>query len=242
MDKKIFGINSVKESLKSGVLEEIYVDKYTKNSRILEILKFAREKGINVNFLNRKNLTEFFGTKYHQGIGGILKNINLFSEDELIEKLPDTPLVVLLDGITDQHNLGAILRSCAAFNVDGVFIPKRRSAGFSDFVWKSSAGAIFSLNISFVTNLSRTIDRLKENFITIVGADVSGTTSLFEYKFEESCGIVFGSEGKGLRRLIKEKCDFLLSIPISSSIESLNVSVSAGIFLYEVARQRNSGV
>ncbi len=235
--EKIFGINPTKEALRAGILEEVYVDKYVKNKRVLEILELSEKKNVKVNFLKRSELTKIFGTKHHQGVGGLLKNINLYGEDQLIEEIKENSLYVLLDGITDQHNLGAILRSCAAFGVDGVFIPKRKSASFSEFVWKTSAGAILSLKISFVTNLSRTIDKLKENFVTVIGADAGGEVSLFDFKLNGAVGVVFGSEGKGMRRLIRKKCDYIVSIPILN-VESLNVSVSAGIFLYEISKQR----
>ena len=236
--EKIFGINPVVESIKKGIVEEIFVDKYLKNKRLMDLIELARRKHIKISYLKKDDLTTFFSTSHHQGVGAILREINLFFEDELIESLSEDSVVVLLDGITDPHNLGAILRSCAAFGVDGVFIPKRKSASFSGYVWKSSAGAIPYLRISLVTNLSRTISKLKENFFKIVGAHTEGNKNLFECNLTKGVAIVLGSEGKGMRKKIVEKCDELIKIPIGRNVESLNVSVSAGIFLYEVMKQR----
>jgi 23S rRNA (guanosine2251-2'-O)-methyltransferase len=154
----------------------------------------------------------------------------------------DPPLLVLLDGIEDPHNLGAILRACEGAGVDGVFIPEHRAAGLNETVAKTSAGAVEYVRVARVTNLVRLIEELKDRGVWVVGVE-GGTKNVYsDFDLKVPLAVVLGSEGKGVRRLVKEKCDVIVSIPMRGQINSLNVSVAAGIVLFEVIRQRGTGL
>lgn len=183
----------------------------------------------------------------HQGIIAFLagnptvkKNADYLDAEEILDSLSDVPLLVLLDNIEDPHNLGAILRSCEAAGVDGVFIPEHRAAGITETVAKTSAGAVEYVRVARVTNLVPLIAKLKERGIWVVGVEGGMATNYTDFDLNVPLAVVLGSEGHGLRRLVKEKCDALISIPMHGKINSLNVSVATGVVLFEVLRQRNT--
>ena len=175
----------------------------------------------------------------HQGIALVIKPFVYANFEELLSKSAKPGLLVGLDGVTDPHNLGAIVRSAAAFGADGVVIPERRTAAMTGSAWKSSAGAAARLPISQVTNLVRSIDEAKKAGFFVVGLDAQGDESLPGFSLAlESVYLIVGSEGKGLSRLVHEKCDLILSIPMQSSVESLNASVATAIVLQDIAARR----
>jgi len=203
----------------------------------------ARERGIPVREVEKNKLRELAGTEGHQGVVAILSQISYGEIDDILQKAKEaneTPLIAILDEIQDPHNLGAIIRSAEAFGFHGIIIPKDRSAGLTDVVVKTSAGAVSFIPIVRVVNLARLIDDLKEAGVWIAGADQDANESFYKADLNRSLGIVIGSEGKGLRPLIKKKCDFLLRIPLVGKVNSLNASVAAAILFCDVRNQRIS--
>jgi len=175
----------------------------------------------------------------HQGIALVIKPFNYKSFDAMLSEAKSPGLLIGLDGVTDPHNLGAIVRSAAAFGADGVVIPERRNASMTGSAWKSSAGAAARLPISQVTNLVRSIEDAKKAGYFVVGLDAEGDQSLPGFTLtKESIYVIVGSEGKGLSRLTREKCDVILSIPMQTEVESLNASVATAVVLYKVAESR----
>lgn len=179
----------------------------------------------------------------HQGVIAQAAAFRYAEIEEILEAARsrnETPFILLLDEIEDPHNLGSILRTAECTGVHGVIIPKRRAVGLTATVSKTSAGAAEYVPVARVTNLAQTIDRLKEEGIWIAGTDVSAKQEIYSMKFDMPLAVVIGNEGKGIGRLIKEKCDFLVKLPMKGQLNSLNASVAAGVFMYEVVRQRRS--
>jgi 23S rRNA (guanosine2251-2'-O)-methyltransferase len=209
-----------------------------------EVIETARRAGVRVERRDRKGLDELARGANHQGVIALTvqqKDRSDYAEaDSILDSLGPLPLVVLLDGIEDPHNLGAILRACEGAGVDGVFIPEHRAAGLSPTVAKTSAGATEYVPVARVTNLVRLIEELKTRGIWIVGVEGDATTAYSDFDLNVPLAVVLGSEGRGIRRLVREKCDAVVSIPMRGRIDSLNVSVAAGIVLFEVLRQRGS--
>ena len=241
----IYGIMPVLESLRAQRrgLQRIFVAAGSQGERINEILHAAKRAGVPVERRERQALDDMARHARHQGVVGLLarQGRSTYVEPEtVLEQLGQPPLVVLLDGIEDPHNLGAILRSCEGAGVDGVFLPEHRAAGLTDTVAKTSAGAVEHLRIARVTNLVPLIEELKQLGVWVVGVEGDGKTSYVDFDLTAGVALVFGSEGRGLRRLVKERCDGIISIPMRGQLNSLNVSVAAGIVLFEVLRQRAS--
>ncbi|MFH1287472.1 MAG: 23S rRNA (guanosine(2251)-2'-O)-methyltransferase RlmB [bacterium] len=241
---KIWGKHPVCEAVKSAKrgLEIIFFSKEAKGGIVDEIKKIAKERDIDFVYKD-KGFFYNFG-RNHQGVAALLRDAEKESivtiEDILEEtKKKNKPaFMLLLDSITDPHNLGAILRTAEAAGVDGIIIPKHRACGLTSTVSKTSAGAVEHVLIVEVTNLSQEIERLKSENIWVVGLDTGAEKSIYEMDLEMPLAVVIGSEGEGLRKLVKEKCDFLAHLPMNGKINSLNASVAAGICLYEVVRQR----
>lgn len=240
----VVGRNPVLEALRAGLpVKAAYVAEGSdRDNRLADIFKYAADNSITLLQTTRAELDRLTGGSVHQGVAMQLPSyeyadaLDLMSDALYDDEKP--ALVVMLDGITDPHNLGAIVRSAAAFNAHGVVIPERRSASMSAVAWKSSAGAAARIPVAKATNLNRAIDQYKKAGYTIVGLaagdnDISATPGL-----DGPVVLVVGSEGSGISRLTQEKCDVLASIPISNSVESLNASVAAAIALYEVSRVR----
>ncbi len=237
----IFGINAVAESLKARgrAFEWVGVATERKDLRLQKLIQDCRKSSIPVRFLPRVELDRMAGSGSHQGVVAVTSNKQYNDLDDLIAaKRGQYALIVVLDGVEDPHNLGAILRTADASGADGVVIPERRAAGITGTVVKSSAGASEHLPVAKVTNIARTLEDLKAQNIWTVGLDERGAQSYDSLDYNMNCAIVLGAEGKGVHDLVARKCDFLVSIPMLGKVPSLNVSVAAGVVLYEVVRQR----
>ncbi len=237
----IYGINAVAEALKARgrTFEWVGVSKERHDLRLQRVVDECRRQGVAVRFLIRPELDRMTGNNAHQGVVAVTsaKRYNDL-EDVVAAKRGQHSLVVVLDGVEDPHNLGAILRTADAAGADGVVIPERRAAGVTATVTKASAGASEHLPIAKVTNIARTLEELKSNNLWIVGLDEHGTQTYDSLDYNMDCAIVLGAEGKGVHDLVRKKCDFLVSIPMLGKVPSLNVSVAAGVVLYEIVRQR----
>ena len=235
----IYGKNPVKEALKIINKGVLFVQNNVTNPSIKELLEEAKTKNIEISFVDKEYFIKYFGDKNHQGI--VLKteeDVNkVLSEEDFIRKIEESTdikeLTVILDGIKDVGNLGAILRSSLLFNVKYVVLPKDNSAPINDVVIKRSSGAVNLLDIVYVTNITRTIEFLKANNYWVYAADKDGE-KLSGVKFSDKACIVFGEEGRGIRPLVKRNCDVSITIPTNNKIDSLNLSVSVGIVLYEL--------
>jgi 23S rRNA (guanosine2251-2'-O)-methyltransferase len=243
----IFGIMPVLEALRSERrnIEQISITEGANSPRVREILDLSREKGIIVNRVAKNIFFRLVEPNVnHQGIAAVISAASYFDADKLIARLQkkvsteNPPLAVIVDSVEDPRNLGAILRTVEAAGADGVFIPERRAVGLNETVVKSSAGATEYVKVAKVGNLNRLIDELRENNIWVVGTDGDAEKDYTEWDWRQPTALVLGSEGKGLHRLVAEKCDLLVKIPMQGKIESLNVSVAAGVILFEAIRQR----
>jgi len=238
----IYGIHPVHEALDGGDVERLVVQKDNKNPRILKLAGIAKSLSIDVRFEQRHRLDRLTDRANHQGIVAYVAGRSLLSMEEILDSGPPNPLYLVLDGIEDPHNLGAIIRSAEASGVSGVFIPKRRNAPLSDTVWKVSAGAVQHVPIARVSNVNQTINTLKKSGVWVIGADIQASKNWYEVDFTEPSAIVVGREGEGLHKLVRKNCDFLVRLPMKGRVQSLNVAVSAGILLYEAVRQRKVNV
>jgi len=236
----IFGINSVSEALKARGrgFEWVGVAKDRHDLRLEKLIQECRSQGVAVRFLPRIELDRMARTASHQGVVAVTSSKAYADLDDVLgAKRGRHSLVVVLDGVEDPHNLGAILRTAEAAGANGVVIPERRAAGVTPTVAKSSAGASEHLPIAKVTNISRTLEELKSKGLWIVGLDERGKQNYDEVDYNMDCALVLGAEGKGLHDLVARKCDFMVSIPMLGHVPSLNVSVAAGVVLYEIVRQ-----
>ncbi len=240
-DNLIIGRNPVREALRSGTpVDTVYI---AQNSGGLgEIIALAKEQGAVVKMTEEHKLTALAQGVTHQGVIACAAAASYASLEDLLEvsaKKGTKPFLIICDEIEDPHNLGAIIRTAETAGADGIIIPKRRSATLNPTVYKTSAGAASWLPVARVPNLGAAIDRLKKEGIWIYGTDMNG--SLYtETDFDGGVALVIGSEGYGMSRLVREKCDFLVKLPMMGKITSLNASVAAGIFMYEVVRQRSA--
>lgn len=237
----IYGINPVSEALKARgrAFEWVGVVKERHDLRLQRIIEDCRKIGVPVRFVQRTELDRMAGNAGHQGVVAITSGKQYAElDDVLAAKRGEHTLIVVLDGVEDPHNLGAILRTADAAGADGVVIPERRAAGVTGTVSKASAGASEHLPVARVTNISRTVEELKERNIWVVGLDERGAQSYESVDYKMDCAVVLGAEGKGVHDLVRKKCDFLVSIPMLGQVPSLNVSVAAGVVLYEIVRQR----
>ncbi|MFL6144013.1 MAG: 23S rRNA (guanosine(2251)-2'-O)-methyltransferase RlmB [Labedaea sp.] len=214
------------------------------DDRVTEAVRLAADRGISVLEVSRAELDRLTGGALHQGLGLQIPAYEYAHPDDLLDAArtsTEPALLVALDGVTDPRNLGAVIRSAAAFGADGVVVPQRRSAGVTAVVWRTSAGTAARLPVALATNLTRTLRSLAEEGLMIVGLDADSTVSVDELELATSpLVVVVGSEGRGLSRLVKEVCDQTVSIPMAAGIESLNASVAAGVVLAEVARRRRA--
>lgn len=240
-DDIIAGRNPVAESLKSGrAIERLLVSKGEMSGTAKVIISMAKERGIPIKEVDYKKLDFICQGANHQGIVAIAAVKEYVSVDDILcsaEDKGEDPFIIILDNIEDPHNLGAIIRTAECAGAHGVIIPKRRAAGLTYSVGKASAGAYEYMPVARVTNIPDVIDKLKEMGLWIYGADMNGETYC-SCGLKGSAALVIGSEGKGLRKLVKEKCDVILSLPLLGKINSLNASVAAGILMYEFTRQR----
>lgn len=238
----IAGRNSVVEALRSSVpASALYVaGRIDSDDRVREALKTAADRAIPILEAQRTELDRLSDGAVHQGIALQVPPYEYAHPADLVDpEAPGTPLVVALDGITDPRNLGAIVRSVAAFGGHGVVVPERRSAGMTAGAWKTSAGAAARVPVAMATNLTRALQDFRKAGFFVLGLDMDGDVLLPEVALaDQPLVIVVGSEGKGLSRLVAETCDQIVSVPMSSAIESLNAGVAASVTLYEIARQR----
>ena len=240
----IFGIHAVSEALKSGTrsFDYVGVSRERHDQRMQRIIDNSRASGVQVRFLPREELDRIANTHTHQGVVAITSSKQYADVDTLLEQRKgEYSFLLVLDGIEDPHNLGALIRTADGAGVDGVVIPERRAVGLTGTAVKASAGASEHLAIARVTNISRTLDEMKERNVWTVGLDERGTQSYADLDYNMHCAIVLGAEGKGLHDLVRKRCDFLVSIPMAGHVPSLNVSVAGAVVMYEVARQRRVG-
>jgi 23S rRNA (guanosine2251-2'-O)-methyltransferase len=236
----IFGIHPVLECLKAKArpVERLVIAQGASTRRLQEIIDLSRQRGVPVRFEPKAVLDRQSGGGTHQGVLAICASSTTLDLEDLLDGLSTLPLLVALDSIEDPRNLGAILRTCAASGVEGVLLPKDHSAGLSETVAKTAAGALDHLKIARVTNLVSALKALKEKGVWIAGVETGQTKPYYELDSTMPLAFVVGNEDSGLRRLVRETCDFMVSIPTPGPIHSLNVSVAAGIVLFEALRQR----
>ena len=238
----VAGKNSVVEALRAKVpaKELVVAIKVEIDEKISEAIRLAKNSDLPIKELPRRALDDLTGSANHQGIALVIKPFNYTEFEKLIAGAKKPMMLIGLDGITDPHNLGAVVRSAAAFGADGVVIPERRNASMTGSAWKASAGAAARMPISQVTNLVRSIEDAKKAGCFVIGLDAEGDATLAKMNLAtESIFIIVGSEGKGLSRLVRDKCDLVVSIPMQSSVESLNASVATAIVMYQVAAERS---
>ena len=237
----IAGRNAVLETLRSGrPVDSVFLSSGERGGSLSVIAAMCRERGIPVKQASAEKLSFKCGHVNHQGVVAVIAAESYVTVDELLrraEERGEPPFLILCDGLEDPHNLGAVIRTAEAAGAHGVIVPKRHSVGLTAAVAKASAGAVAYLPVARVSNLAQTIDQLKERGIWIYGADMEGS-NWCGTDLAGPVGLVVGSEGFGISRLVREKCDFLLSLPMKGKINSLNASVAAGILMYEAARQR----
>ena len=245
----VIGKNPVLEILRDTPedLNKIILLKRIKpEQKLKEIVVLSKEKGINIIYLNDHDFAKYFNRKnksegISQGVLGFIKDYQYTTLNDIVEenKKITNPLVLLLDEITDPHNLGAIARSAVCLGADGIIIPRHNSAEVNHTVLKTSSGTVKHISIAKETNLSNSIRYLKNNGYWIVGTDIKADKNTFETDFKKPIGLIIGSEGKGMRKNIKGQCDIFVRIPMAGKINSLNASVSTGVILYEIFRQKN---
>ncbi|MDD6220140.1 MAG: 23S rRNA (guanosine(2251)-2'-O)-methyltransferase RlmB [Clostridia bacterium] len=244
MDKKeglIVGRNAVMQALESDrTIDSVTVAEGQRGGQAAKIIEICREKMIPVKYADSRKLDKLCGGAAHQGVAAFAAAHDYAELDDifnLAQSRGESPFIVICDGLEDPHNLGAILRTAEAAGVHGVIIPKRNSVTLNYTVAKTSAGAIEYVPVVKVTNIAGTIDTLKGRGVWVFGADMEGTPWT-ELDFTGSIALVIGSEGRGLSKLVREKCDFIASLPMKGKINSLNASVAAGILMFEASRQR----
>ena len=240
---KIFGINPVVEALRAGrPVQRLLIAEQRKSDRdVQEIIRLARAKGIEVRIESREALNREVPKAVHQGVIAIAAAREYVTLDDILcipAQKEQVPFFLILDGIEDPRNLGAILRAAETAGIHGVIIPERRAAGLTETVAKTAAGALEYVPVVKVTNLVNTIEELKKAGVWIAGAEAGSELVYWDADFVRPTALVLGGEDKGVRRLVREHCDYVVSLPIAGKINSLNVSVAAGVLLYEVLRQR----
>jgi 23S rRNA (guanosine2251-2'-O)-methyltransferase len=237
----VYGINPVLEALRAGRVRSIRVAAGSRrNERIRELIALADQADVQVRDVPPDVLERDARRGVHQGVVADVDAPRDFSVEALVRGAAGTPLIVVLDGIEDPHNLGAILRTADAAGVDGVILQSRRSAALGGAAAKASAGAVAHVRIAEVVNIARAIEELKQAGVWTIGLAAESSTSYDAVDLTASSAIVLGAEGTGLRRLVRERCDHLVSIPMQGHVSSLNVSVAAGITLFEAVRQRKT--
>ncbi len=239
----VYGIHPVEETLNARrrAFEYVAVARGRHDGRVQRIIELCRAIGVPVRQVPRDQLARWAQTTAHQGVVAVVSEKHYADVDDLLtRRRGEHALVLVLDGIEDPHNLGAIIRTADAAGADGIIIPERRAAGVTATAAKASAGASEHLPIARVTNTARTLDELKERNLWIVGLDERGQHDYTALDYKMDCVLVLGAEGKGVHDLVRKKCDFLVSIPMLGQVPSLNVSVAAGVMLYEIVRQRRT--
>ena len=237
----ISGRNPVSEAIRNGrAIDKILIARGEKSGAVVGILAKAREKQIPIKEVDRTKLDFVSGNSTHQGIVAFAAAKEYSTVEEIFEfaqSKNEPPFIVILDEVEDPHNLGAIIRTAECAGVHGIIVPKRSSASLSYTVGKASAGAIEYMRVARVTNIANIIDEIKERGVWVYGADMNGT-DYTQCDFSGACAIVIGNEGKGISRLVREKCDVIVSLPMKGKINSLNASVAAGVLMYSAMKNR----
>ena len=239
--KMIFGFHAVTSRIRheASSVEEIYIDSGRSDGRMKELIQAAKSAGVRVIPTDDQRLSNIVGTRRHQGVVAKAGELSLARNlDELLDAIEGPPLLLVLDGITDPHNLGACLRVADGVGAHAVIAPKDRAVGLNATAAKVASGAAETVPYITVTNLARTLRELKERDIMLVGTSDEVEKNIYGVDLRGGVAIIMGSEGEGMRRLTKETCDVLVQIPMFGSVESLNVSVASGVCLYEARRQR----
>jgi|SRR4051812_17331530 23S rRNA (guanosine2251-2'-O)-methyltransferase len=239
----IFGLHAVEEALRARArgLEYVAVDRGRKDAKLQRIIDICREDGVQLRFEPREQLTRLAKTQSHQGVMAVVAEKQYADVESLLgKKRGEWSFLLVLDGVEDPHNLGALLRTADAAGVDGVVIPERRAVGVNATVVKASAGASEHVPVARVTNINRTLEELKRANVWLVGLDERGKQSYEQIDYQMDCAIVLGAEGHGLHEQVRKNCDFLCSIPMLGKVPSLNVSVAGAVVMYECARQRRT--
>ncbi len=241
-DGSIEGRNAVLEALRAGTpIDKVYIAKGETDAALRHLASAARERGIAVVDCDRRKLDAMSVTHAHQGVIAVAAVREYADVSDILQAARDkgeAPLVVVCDELSDPHNLGAVIRTAECAGAHGVIIPKRRSAGLTAIVGKTSAGAVSYLPVARVPNLTTLLKELKKEGLWVYGTAANGATSLYRADFKGPAAIVIGSEGAGMGRLVSQCCDFLVSIPMKGKLNSLNASAAAAILLYEAVRQR----
>lgn len=242
-ETKIEGRNPVLEAFRSGkTVDKLFVLDGCQDGPIKSITREARKQDTLINYVSKERLDQMSDTHTHQGVIAICAAYKYATVEDILEAAKakdEPPFIFLLDGITDPHNLGAIIRTANLAGAHGVIIPKNRAVGLTATVARTSAGAINYTPVAKVTNLGKTIEQLKEAGLWFVCADMGGEV-MYRLNLKGAIGLVIGNEGEGVSRLVREKCDYIASIPMKGDIDSLNASVAAGVLAYEIVRQRLS--
>ncbi|MBI4265339.1 MAG: 23S rRNA (guanosine(2251)-2'-O)-methyltransferase RlmB [Acidobacteria bacterium] len=233
----IYGINPVLEALRAGRVRELRVAERS-GSRLRDVIALANDRGIRIRRVPAAALDRDSRLGVHQGVVADVDEMRDYSVEELVWGARGIPLIVVLDGIEDPHNLGAILRTADASSVDGVVIQSRRSAALNGAAAKASAGAVAHVRVAQVVNIARALEELKAAGVWTIGLAADAPATYDAVDFTLPSAIVLGAEGSGLRRLVRERCDLLAAIPMAGHVGSLNVSVAAGVTLFEAVRQR----
>lgn len=243
----LYGLNPLLEILRAGdrIPPEIVIAEGARDERLRELIELARAKNVTVKRAPRASIDRATGNTHHQGVMARIAAARYADTDDLLSSIAsrvgseEEPLVLVLDGVEDPRNLGAILRTAECAGVHGVFVPERRAAGLTEVVSKASAGATEYVPTARAVNLSRLIAQLKERKLWVVGTAADASMNYTEWEWTRPSAVVMGGEGAGLHRLVSENCDVLVRIPVQGKIQSLNVSVAAGVVLYEAIRQRS---
>lgn len=242
-ESKIEGRNAVLEAFRAGkTIDKLFVLDGCMDGPIKTITREAKKQDTIVNYVNRERLDQLSETGKHQGVIALAAAYEYAGVEDILNRAREKgepPFLILLDGIEDPHNLGAIIRTANLAGAHGVIIPKRRAAGLTAVVAKTSAGALNYTPVAKVTNLTQTMKELKKEGIWFAGADMGGS-SMYQTDLKGPIGLVIGGEGGGISKLVRENCDFMASIPMKGEIDSLNASVAAGILAFEIVRQRMS--
>jgi len=243
-ETKTEGRNPVLEAFRSGrTVDRLYILDGCQDGPVRSIIREARKQDTMITYVSKERLDQMSETRMHQGVIAVCAAFAYAQVEDILKAAQDKnepPFIFILDGITDPHNLGAIIRTANLAGAHGVIIPKNRAVGLTATVARTSAGAVNYTPVARVTNLGQTIDRLKEAGLWFVCADMGGEV-MYRLNLKGAIGLVIGSEGEGVSRLVREKCDFTAAIPMKGNIDSLNASVAAGVLAYEIVRQRLNG-
>lgn len=243
-ENAVTGRNPVMEVLRSGrTVDKILVAKGEREGSLLKIIAMAKERGIPVMDAERTRIEALSGTAAHQGVLAFVTPFEYASVDDILalaEEKGEPPFLVILDGVTDPHNVGAIIRTACCCGAHGVILPKHNSCGMTPTLIKSAAGATEYMKVARVTNITDTIEELKKRNVWIYGTDGSAPADVYHTDLTGACAFVLGDEGRGMSRLVREHCDFLIKIPMNGPLDSLNVSVAGAVILYESLRQKEA--